>query len=61
MDPNTTYRHWLAGTKGESLVYARELLEWLQRGGFEPQWRQDARADFMRWAKAHGVRTREAA
>lgn len=54
MDPNETYRLWLAAVKRKDTDAAVEhyghLSEWLARGGFEPKWSPAARAAFERWS-----------
>ena len=60
MDPTATYRLWLAALadndKAAAIDHADDLLDWLARGGHDPQgWTAKQAADFHYWAGAHGL------
>jgi hypothetical protein len=53
MDPDATYERWLqavADGDNEEARYAHsDLMEWLNRGGFEPRWTSSEREQFVDW------------
>jgi len=53
MDPNETLRLWHraleAGERDEALDHATDLANWMNNGGFEPDWTEELKARFWRW------------
>jgi hypothetical protein len=51
MDPNEAYRLWLNARNAKMAVpHALALKEWLDKGGFEPNWKPDNdKQDFLDW------------
>lgn len=59
MDPNTCYQLWLQ-TKDDNNLFEDacehwcDLMEWLSKGGFEPNWTPSERYEFIHWADEGG-------
>lgn len=53
MDPNETFKRWQLALLEEDTTEAKEaynnLRAWLERGGFEPNWRPQDRKQFFQF------------
>jgi hypothetical protein len=54
MDPDATWDRWRRavrdGDQEEAEEAHRDLMRWLQRGGFEPRWTEKQQLAFYNWA-----------
>lgn len=55
LDPNRALKNWLdahrrLGHNPATTEYGRVLVDWINGGGFEPDWTRSMRADFTAWA-----------
>jgi hypothetical protein len=54
MDPNATLARWALALADNEAQEAREAGEdltlWLARGGFEPDWTPEEKAQFLAWS-----------
>ena len=61
MDPDATYERWRrAARTGNDQAAAdahSDLMEWLNRGGFEPRWTEKQRAGFMAYGNENPTRS----
>jgi hypothetical protein len=60
MDPTACFHRFLdaedLGQRDEARAAAQDLVDWLRRGGFEPEWSHSEERAFWRRAAALGVR-----
>lgn len=50
MDPNVAFLNWLnADDPTEELEAGLALMDWLNGGGFAPNWTPDQKDEFHRW------------
>jgi hypothetical protein len=50
MDPDACFARWEnADTLEEARAAWSDLMTWIKRGGFEPQWTPFRREQFMTW------------
>lgn len=59
MDPTATLKLWVRAlmekNRHEAVIAALDLVEWLNRGGYEPDWTAQQREYFFNWiAKLEG-------
>jgi hypothetical protein len=47
MDPQAAYQRWLDSTGIEAIEAFNDLLDWLSKGGFEPEWKDQSDRDMF--------------
>lgn len=56
MDPTAAYRRWSTGDDlSEMKEAAEDLIEWLNRGGFQPKWTAEQKRHFLEWSRRNKV------
>jgi hypothetical protein len=49
MDPNAAYKAWFSADEDEAVERHEALMSWLRKGGFEPEWSQQDKTEFLAW------------